>query len=126
MKGLIFLALLSSSAAYADFDSEFAAFQKDFDRLSTMTISRPAARPKVVAMVEQPSVKPAIQTVDVPDPAKPPPRTEIAEELSRHEVDPTSPDRLGHQLEDEGMKRKVTSLYNNPNVHVYSYVLNAE
>lgn len=110
MKKLLILAMLVSAPAFADFDSDFAAFEKDFDRLNSMT-SVKKQKPKPVV---------AKQEVDSED-------SDVRDmELSKHEVDPTSPDRLGHQLEDERMKSRVIGLYNRPNMKVYSYVLQAE
>lgn len=106
MKKLIMIALMVSTPVLAgDFDSEFAAFQKDFDRLNSMVVVKKQRKPKTVVVQ----------------------RNEIDNETpDEHEVDPTSPDRLGHQLENPAMREKVAALYEKPNIKVYSYVLQAE
>lgn len=105
MKKFIVIVLLVSTPALADFDSDFASFQKDFDRLNTMVVSKKKQKPKTI-MVQRGEIDNAM-----PD---------------EHEVDPTSPDRIGHQLENNAMREKVVALYEKPNIKVYSYVLQAE
>lgn len=101
---------LVSGSVLADFDSDFAQFDRDFARLNQ------------VAMVKKVNKRPAVRAVDV----EPEYVDTQKSELIQHEVDPTSPDRLGHQIEDPVMRDKVISLYNKPEIKVYSYVLQAE
>lgn len=110
MKLLFVMCLVISGPALADFDSDFAQFDRDFARLNQ------------VAMVKKVNKRPVSRAVDI--------QPEYVDnekiEISQHEVDPTSPDRLGHQLDDPAMRDKVTNLYNKPGIKVYSYVLQAE
>lgn len=108
MKKFIMIALLVSTPALADFDSDFASFQKDFDRLNSMVVSKKKPKPKTVMVKLEAEREMDNNTTD------------------EHEVDPTSPDRLGHQLENTAMREKVAALYEKPNIKVYSYVLQAE
>lgn len=108
MKKFVMLALLVSTPAFADFDAEFANFQKDFDRLNAMTVKKEKQKPKTV-VVKKAAEKELENNAPV-----------------EHEVDPQSPDRLGHQLENSEMRKKVAALYDKPDIKVYSYVLQAE
>lgn len=107
MKKFIMIALLVSTPALADFDSDFVSFQKDFDRLNNMVVKKKTKTKTVM-----------VKTADD--------RSLFDSTQDEHEVDPTSPDRLGHQLENNAMREKIAALYEKPDIKVYSYVLQAE
>lgn len=102
LKVAALLLVLVGGSARADFDSDFASFEKDFDRLNQMSVRK--HKPKQVSQ----RVAPA------------------EDDLDEHEVDPSDPERLGYSLEDPVMREKVSRLYDKKGIRVYSYVLGAE
>lgn len=89
-------ALVSTNAMALDFNTEWAKFADDFARLKgkvNITVDLPKVGNVVVTPLEDAEVK---------------------------QVDPKSPDRLGLKLSDPAMREKVSSLYQRPDVVVYS------
>jgi hypothetical protein len=107
MKRLIAVSFLVATNAMAiDFETEWAKFEQDFSRFKSYQVAKVNTRIEPKEKQEQPIIS------KVP-----------VEELPENEVvrvDPRSPDRLGHKLEDPAMREKVTSLYKKPDVIVYS------
>lgn len=96
MKRLIVVSLMVSSNAMAlDFNTEWSKFADDFAKLKS----------KVNITVDIPK----FGNVTVP-----------VEDATLKQVDPKSPDRLGHSLSDPLMREHVTSLYKKPDTVVYS------
>lgn len=96
MKRVIILSLLVSSNAMAlDFNTEWAKFADDFAKLKS----------KVNITVDVPRAG----TFTVP-----------VDDAEVKQVDPKSPDRLGHTLKDPELRERVTSLYKKPDTVVYS------
>ena len=87
---ILILSVVATHAMVLDFNTEWAKFSGDFAKL------KPSA------------VKPAVHASPQPT------------EDSLMLVDPKSPDRLGLRLSDPAMRDKVTSLYQRPDVVVYS------
>ena len=99
MKRLVaVLGLIASNAMALDFDTEWAKFDSDFAKFKSHK----------VAMVE--TKAPTITAVPLAEI----PANEIVQ------VDPKSPERLGHKIEDPAMREKVTSLYKKPDTVVYA------
>lgn len=122
MKPVIILAsLLATNAMALDFDSEWSKFDADFARMKGVAVAK-----------YQPS-KPVVNKVDdevMPDLPKYNPRSKnevLPEKPSAdnvlEQVDPKSPERLGHKLEDEAMRKHVQNLYKKPDTVVYSLTL---
>jgi hypothetical protein len=96
MKRVILLSMFVSANAMAlDFNTEWAKFADDFAKLKS----------KVNITVDVPRVG----NVTIP-----------VEDAQVIQVDPKSPDRLGHTLKDPEMRERVTSLYKKPDTVVYS------
>ena len=88
--------LIATNAMALDFDKEWAEFADDFARF----------KPVKVAKVDSPTDKTVVHAL--------PPVSDV------EQVDPKSPDRLGHTLVDPAMRDKVTSLYKKPDTVVYA------
>jgi hypothetical protein len=96
MKRVMLLSLLVSANAMAlDFNTEWAKFADDFAKLKS----------KVNITVDVPRAG----NFAVP-----------VEDGQLIQVDPKSPDRLGHTLSDPALRERVTSLYKKPDTVVYS------
>ena len=93
--------LVSTNALALDFETEWAKFNSDFVKL----------RGTVVASVapQQITSQPLLET------------NTASNKLER--VDPTSPKRLGRNLDNPYMRDKLEKLYNDPNIVVYSLTL---
>jgi hypothetical protein len=92
----------ATNAMAIDFDSEWAKFSNDFVKLRGMQVAK-------------------LQRTPVEDKAviiNPLPENNLSSEMVQ--VDPKSPERLGHQLSDPAVKEYVTKLYQKPDVVVYS------
>ena len=144
---LILLAVFSGAAMAQDsaFEREFSKFDKDFERLNSWKAETPASKKLKRAPVsttqqpishdgatppldaEQPVVDAVQKPVEIPEPA---------EAVGRHmpEHSSTLPkgakveklahsDRLGNQISDPVMRKKVQALYKRPDVVVQQYVL---
>ena len=101
---IIVLGLSASNAMAIDFETEWAKFDSDFARFKSYNVA------KVETKVTAKPLEPLVSTLPV-------------EELPENEVvrvDPKSPDRLGHKLEDPAMREKVTNLYKKTDTVVYS------
>jgi hypothetical protein len=100
MKPMIIASLFVASNAMAlDFDTEWAKFSNDFAKLKSrvnVTVDVPKAGNF--------SILPSKNTQD----------------NTLEQVDPRSPDRLGHTLSDPLLREHVTSLYKKPDTVVYS------
>ena len=94
---IVVMAVVSTNAMALDFDTEWAKFSNDFAKFKSYA----------VAKVDSPVDKTAVHALP-----------QLDSELIQ--VDPKSPDRLGHKLEDPAMREKVTSLYKKPDTVVYS------
>lgn len=113
---ILAVSLVATNAMALDFDSDWAKFDTDFSRLKNY---------KAVAMVEP--KKPIVKKIDdevMDDVPVYNPRTNLPTKPSvdnvLEQVDPKSPERLGHNIEDPAMRNKVTSLYKKPDTVVYS------
>ena len=102
---ILAVALVSTNAMALDFETEWAKFQPDFQRLKGVQVAKVETR--AVAPIESAKVLPAMP----------------AEENVLEQVDPKSPERLGHKISDPAMKEKVTGLYKKPDTVVYSLTL---
>lgn len=92
MKAIITACCFISSNAFAiDFDTEWAKFKVEFDRLKT---------------------KPALEQQERKAPVV------SAEELSS--VDPKAPERLGNSVSDPALKERLQELYKKPDTVVLS------
>jgi hypothetical protein len=113
MKTLIVAtSLIATNAMALDFDSEWAKFSNDFVKLRAIQIAKVERKPvdkpnEVLPIVEDRSIN-----------VKPLPEKNDTSELQQ--VDPKSPDRLGHKLSDPAVKDYVTKLYQKPDTVVYS------
>ena len=144
---LILLAVFSGAAMAQDsaFEREFSKFDKDFERLNSWKAETPASKKLKRAPVsttqqpishdgattpldaEQPVVDAVQKPVEIPEPA---------EAVGRHMPEHSSAlpkgakveklahsDRLGNQISDPVMRKKVQALYKRPDVVVQQYVL---
>jgi hypothetical protein len=98
--------LVATNAMAYDFETEYAKFSADFARLRGTTVAM-VATPKVA------EVAPVITAL---------PETNLAVNKIE-QVDPKSPFRLGRNLQDPEMKKKMDKLYSNPDTVVYSLTL---
>jgi hypothetical protein len=94
--------VFATHAMAIDFDSEWSKFSNDFVKIRNMQVAKLERTP-----VENKAV------IVTPLPEK-----NVSSELVQ--VDPKSPERLGHQLSDPAVKEYVTKLYQKPDVVVYS------
>ena len=108
-KFIVVSMLVASNAMAYDFETEYSKFASDFARLRGMN----------VAMVATPKVAEVAPTAPVITPL---PETNIAVN-KLEQVDPKSPFRLGRNLQDPEMKKKMEKLYSNPDTVVYSLTL---
>lgn len=107
MKSLIMLSCVVATNAMAlDFDKEWARYARDFDKLKQKNV--------VVSKVA------SVEVIDKSD--KLPEKNTQVNVLQQ--VDPKSPERLGHILSDPNMRDRVIDAYNKPNAVVYSATLN--
>ena len=107
MKHVIVLAALVSTNAMAiDFETEWAKFQPDFNRMRGIQVAKVEKSKAVVTPLEEVTAKVL--------PAMP------SEDNVMEQVDPKSPERLGHKISDPAVKQKVTELYKKPDTVVYS------
>lgn len=100
--------VFATHAMAIDFDTEWAKFSNDFVKIRSMQVSKLQRTP----VTEKPLVENKSVTVT------PLPENNVSSELVQ--VDPKSPDRLGHQLSDPAIKDYVTKLYQKPDIVVYS------
>lgn len=94
--------LFATNAMALDFDTEWAKFSNDFAKLRGIQVAKIDRKPEAPSAVI----------------VKPLPDTNDTSELQQ--VDPKSPDRLGHKLSDPAVKDYVTKLYDKPDTVVYS------
>jgi hypothetical protein len=107
MKSLIMLSCVVATNAMAlDFDTEWARYASDFDRL----------KQKTVVATKSTGIEVADKSTKLPE------KTTQVNVLQQ--VDPKSPERLGHILSDPNMRDRVIDAYNKPNAVVYSVTLN--
>ena len=149
MRYLTFLLALISGAVFAQdstFEREFSKFDKDFERLNSWKAETPASKKLKRAPATQTVTQPAAQEgtttpldseVSATDSAKKPveshepagttdqrppeqhtalPKGAKVERLSHS-------DRLGNQISDPEVRKKVQALYKRPDVVVQQYVL---
>lgn len=119
MKTVILVAAFVSSNAMAiDFDSEWSKFDSDFARMKGVAVAKYQPSKPVVNKVDDevmsdvPQYNPRSKSVVLPE--KP------SADNVLEQVDPKSPERLGHKLEDEAMRKHVQNLYKKPDTVVYS------
>jgi hypothetical protein len=86
-----------------NFDTEWAKFDSDFIKLKRAPVA-------------------AVKPVEVVIPT-PPLSSKNTQNNVIEQVDPKSPDRLGHKLSDPVMRDRVIEAYNKPNAVVYSLTL---
>lgn len=145
---IILLAFLSGAvcAQESTFEREFAKFDKDFERLNHWKAETPASKKLKRAPAQLPTTQPATQEgTTTPLDGEPPavdsakkpgdgnepaavtdhlpaeqqsalPKSAKVERLSHS-------DRLGNQISDPVMRKKVQTLYKRPDVVVQQYVL---
>jgi hypothetical protein len=101
--------LVATNAMAYDFETEYAKFSADFSRLRGTTVAM-VATPKVAEVA---TTAPVITAL---------PETNLAVNKIE-QVDPKSPFRLGRNLQDPEMKKKMDKLYSNPDTVVYSLTL---
>lgn len=110
---IIAVGLIASNAMALDFDSEWAKFNTDFQRLNGAKVAKLERKTApVIETVPDETVK-----VDEVLPA-----TNTRENVLE-QVDPKSPDRLGYKLQDPAMRDKMAKLYKKPDTVVYSLTL---
>jgi hypothetical protein len=107
MKPVILLCFVATNAMALDIDQEWAKFSNDFERLKQRPVVV-ASRSTSVPVVDKSIQLPAKNTQD----------------NTLQQVDPKSPERLGHKLSDPEMRDRVVEVYNKPNAVVYSATLN--
>ncbi|MEN9902113.1 MAG: hypothetical protein RL651_777 [Pseudomonadota bacterium] len=146
MRYLTFLLALISGAAFAQdsaFEREFSKFDKDFERLNTWKAETPASKKLKRAPATQAVTQPAVQEgmttpleADAPaaDSAKKPVETQEPASVRSSDQHTSLPkgakverlshsDRLGNQISDPEVRKKVQALYKRPDVVVQQYVL---
>jgi hypothetical protein len=149
MRYLTFLLAFISGAAFAQdsaFEREFSKFDKDFERLNSWKAETPASKKLKRAPATQAVTQPAAQE-GTTTPLEPDTTTS---ESTKKPVEPQAPasatepqapqqqtslpkgakverlshsDRLGHQISDPEVRKKVQALYKRPDVVVQQYVL---
>lgn len=111
MKRVIVLsAFVATNAMAIDFDSEWAKFQSDFERLKPIQVAKVNRQPIIKTVPTE-----LVTIDDLPEDNT---ETNVVEQ-----VDPKSPKRLGHKIEDPEVRDKVTKLYKKPDTVVYSLTL---
>jgi hypothetical protein len=150
MRYLTLLLALISGAAFAQdsaFEREFSKFDKDFERLNSWKAETPASkklkRAPATQAVTQPVTQPGAQegTTTPLEPAtstaestKKPVQTQEPASTHSSEQHTSLPkgakverlshsDRLGNQISDPEVRKKVQALYKRPDVVVQQYVL---
>lgn len=111
MKPVILLCFVATNAMALDIDKEWSRYNVDFERLkqkSTVATTRSIPAP----IVEKDKEK--IVDKSTPLPAK------NTQDNTMQQVDPKSPERLGHKLSDPNVRDRVVELYNKPDTVVYS------
>ena len=148
MRYLTLLLALISGAVFAQdssFEREFSKFDKDFERLNTWKAETPASK-KLKRAPAQPTTQPATQEgtttpleaeppatdspkkpAETPEPAgatehRPPEQQSSLPKGAKVERLKSS-DRLGNQISDPEMRKKVQALYKRPDVVVQQYIL---
>jgi hypothetical protein len=149
MRYLTLLLALISGAAFAQdsvFEREFSKFDKDFERLNSWKAETPASKKLKRAPATQAVTQPAAQE-GTTTPLEPDTTTS---ESTKKPVEPQAPasatepqapqqqtslpkgakverlshsDRLGNQISDPEVRKKVQALYKRPDVVVQQYVL---
>jgi len=149
MRYLTFLLAFISGAAFAQdsaFEREFSKFDKDFERLNSWKAETPASKKLKRAPATQAVTQPAAQE-GTTTPLEPDTTTS---ESTKKPVEPQAPasatepqapqqqtslpkgakverlshsDRLGNQISDPEVRKKVQALYKRPDVVVQQYVL---
>jgi hypothetical protein len=103
MKPVIVATMLFATNAMAiDFDTEWSKFSNDFAKLRGVQVAKVDRKPEAPTGVI----------------VKPLPDSNDTSELQQ--VDPKSPERLGHKLSDPAMKEHLARLYEKPDTVVYS------
>ena len=116
---ILLVSLLATNAMALDFDSEWSKFESDFPRLKSYTVAKVETKKPVVKPIDQevmedvPLYNPSQKSL----PAKP------SADNVLEQVDPKSPERLGHKIEDPVVRDQVTKLYKKPDTVVYSLTL---
>jgi hypothetical protein len=114
MKAIIMVSCVVATNAMAlDFDTEWAKYASDFDKLKQKTVV--VASRSVVTPVPRNTVEVIDKSIKLPEK-----NTEVN---VLQQVDPKSPERLGYKLEDPTMRDRVIDAYNKPNAVVYSATL---
>lgn len=90
---IVVLGFVATNAMALDFDTEWAKFDSDFSKFKSYKVAKVESKVTPV---------------------------EVIPEGDLVQVDPKSPERLGHKLEDPVMRDKVTSLYKKPDTVVYA------
>lgn len=111
---ILAVSLVASNAMALDFDSEWSKFESDFSRMKNYTVAKVETKKPVVKKVDDE----VMDDVPMHNPKLLPSKPEADNVLEQ--VDPKSPERLGHKLEDPAMRNKVTNLYKKPETVVYS------
>lgn len=117
MKYAILVAsLIATNAMAIDFDSEWSKFESDFPRLKNYTVIAKVDRKPAVKKIDDEVMEdvPVYNPKSNSLPAKP------SADNVLEQVDPKSPERLGHNIEDPVVRNKVTNLYKKPETVVYS------
>jgi hypothetical protein len=150
MRYLTLLLALISGAAFAQdsvFEREFSKFDKDFERLNSWKAETPASkklkRAPATQAPTQPATQPAAQE-GTTTPLEPAPPTAESTKKPVESHEPASKrsseqhtslpkgakverlshsDRLGNQISDPEVRKKVQALYKRPDVVVQQYVL---
>ncbi len=145
---IILLAFLSGAvcAQESTFEREFAKFDKDFERLNHWKAETPASKKLKRAPAQQPATQPTTQEgTTTPLDAEPPAADSAKKTGDSHEPAAVTDhlpaeqqsalpksakverlshsDRLGNQISDPEMRKKVQTLYKRPDVVVQQYVL---
>jgi hypothetical protein len=144
----LLLALISGPVFAQDsaFEREFSKFDKDFERLNSWKAGTPASKKLKRAPAQQTTSQPATQegtttpletettaTDSTKKPGEPhePAGTSDRRPPEQHTALPkgakverlSHSDRLGNQISDPEMRKKVQALYKRPDVVVQQYVL---
>lgn len=113
MKPVILLCFVATNAMALDIDKEWSRYNVDFESLkqkSTVATTRSIPVPNV----EKEKNKEKIVDKSTPLPSK------NTQDNTMQQVDPKSPERLGHKLSDPNVRDRVVELYNKPDTVVYS------
>ncbi len=149
MRYLTLLLALISGAAFAQdsaFEREFSKFDKDFERLNSWKAETPASkklkRAPATQAVTQPAAQEGTTTPLEPDTtSSESTKKPVEPQVPASATEPQAPqqqtslpkgakverlshsDRLGNQISDPEVRKKVQALYKRPDVVVQQYVL---